>query len=78
MRGCGSGQSRADLVSPGASEVEKVSLIGSLRDSGSGLLAGGKALISCCSVGLLLDLLSKMLLDWKNVTIAHLLRNPLW
>lgn len=77
MCGCGSGQSRADLVSPGASEVEKVSLIGSFRDSGSGLLAGGKALISCCSVGLLLDLLSKMLLDWKNVTIAHLLRKPL-
>lgn len=62
-----SGDSRAsDLQSPRASEVEKVSLTGSFRDSESGVLAGGEALISCCSAGLLLDLRSKMMLDWKK------------
>lgn len=67
MYGHGGGKSRAsDLESPRASEVEKVSLTGSFRDFESGVLAGGKALISCCSVGLLLDLQSKMLLDWKK------------
>lgn len=65
-RGSGTGIA-SDLASPRASEVEKVSLTGSFRDSESGLLAGGKALISCCSVGLLLDLQSKMLLDWKKM-----------
>lgn len=63
----GGGESRApDLESLRASEVEKVSLTGSFRGSESEVLAGGKALINCCSVGLLLDLQSKMLLDWKK------------
>lgn len=63
----GGGESRAPgPETPRASEVEKVSLTGSFRGSESGVLAGGKALISCCSVGLLLDLQSKMLLDWKK------------
>lgn len=67
MHSCSGGKSIAsDLKSPRASEVEKVSLTGSFRDSESGVLAGGRALISCCSVGLLLDLQSKMLLDWKR------------
>ena len=67
MYSCGGGKSRAsDLESPRASEAEKVSLTGSFRDPEAGGLAGGKALISCCSVGLLLDLQSKMLLDWKK------------
>lgn len=50
---------------PGLLRWKKSHLLGHLETE-SGVLAGGKALISCCSVGLLLDLQSKMLPDWKK------------
>lgn len=58
---------------PGLLRWKKSHLLGHLETE-SGLLAGGKALISCCSVGLLLDLQSKMLPDWKkcsNISFAQ-------
>lgn len=61
-RGRGYGRT-ADLVPSG---MDEVSLLGSCGGSGTELLAGGEAVISSCSVGLLLDLQSRMLLDWKT------------